>query len=55
MKRNAKQMTAASWDQVWTAYTAAVRSGDGERLSAAKADVRMWHGQAGVKAPSWAE
>lgn len=45
---------AASWNGIWTAYTAAKRGGDAEALSAAKASVRAWHDQTGAAIPSWA-
>ena len=53
-KKTGKAMLTASWDGIWTSYTAAVRSGDAERISSAKTAVQAWHSQAGATCPSWA-
>jgi hypothetical protein len=53
-KASSKQVHAAAWSSIWTSYAAAVRSGDVEAISAAKAAVRAWHDQSGAAIPSWA-
>lgn len=50
----AAAMTAASWDAVWTAYTAAKRGGDAMQLSEAKCGIRSWYIAAGQSVPDWA-
>jgi hypothetical protein len=52
--RASKATLVKAWNGIWTSYTAAVRSGDQEQLSAAKAQARSWHEQMGASIPSWA-
>jgi hypothetical protein len=49
-----RMKTAATWESIWTTFTAAKRSGDAEKISAAKASVRSWHDQTKAPIPSWA-
>lgn len=53
-KASSKTVLAASWESIWTRYTAAVRSGDAEQLSSARAEVRAWHDRAGAPIPAYA-